>query len=153
MTKDQFFAIINYPPRVDPLVSYAFGGFLCLVALWLVPLHRPTIDPSDSLKALLQVITPCSSSWPSHYVSLAKPRQSKTFQVPLNVIIQDVISGQIELRTPQNTLQQMISGKGQLEIEPWRFFLSYGSLRPKILYWTYVWSIFPGKYLVSSRCV
>ena len=130
------------------------GVLFFVVALWLViPFNRPTISRSETLKMLLHVFTPCCSCWPSYYVSLATARQSKRIQIALHVIIQDIISGQIELRTPENTLEQMMSGHGQLEIETWRFSFSYRTLRLKILYWSCVWTMFPGKYFVSSRWV
>ena len=107
--------------------------------------------PRNPPLALLQVITPRSSSWPRKYTSLAKWNNS--LQLPLKFVIQDILAGEIELRSPNETLQRILSANGQLQIDTWHLFLSYGMLWPVIIYRSFLWTVFPGTYLASARCI
>jgi hypothetical protein len=63
------------------------------------------------LQALLTVLTPSCSIWPSSYLALvrrARTSKSQTIKLPLFKLLKDVTYGQIELRDPQNDLPDLL---------------------------------------------
>lgn len=56
-----------------------------------------------ALDAILQLVVPFSSRWPSYYLraaAIGHARQKNTIQLDLEVLIRDTESGRIELRSP-----------------------------------------------------
>jgi len=60
-----------------------------------------------ALQALVTVITPTCSFWPSRYIELASVLRSH-IDIPLEVIIKDTIDGVIEFRNPIDNLVDLI---------------------------------------------
>ncbi|KAF8584101.1 hypothetical protein K439DRAFT_1633845, partial [Ramaria rubella] len=137
------------------LVSFASLCILlpCLTCLRSAPLqdfHQP-----QPPKALLRVLIPRCSIWPQYYTSLTNSPQSRTLTLSLSILIQDLISGKIELRHPEDTLERLISSNGTLQIDDhdpaWQLRFSHARLWVATLWRWSVWSVFPQKYTVSTR--
>ncbi|KAH0830698.1 hypothetical protein J3R83DRAFT_2176 [Lanmaoa asiatica] len=132
MTKDNdiaFWDILNdkvFYPRLDGLLGclglsgdslkYPASVLSCSLFLVFMPicflaLSRPRkedhIHTRATLRALLTVIVPTCSLWPSRYIELARVLRSRV-DIPLEVIIEDTIGGVIEFRKPIDDLADLI---------------------------------------------
>ena len=61
-----------------------------------------------ALEALLVILTPTQSRWPSTYISIAKTATASNplLTLPVSKLIQDLNNGQLEVRNP-NTLHEL----------------------------------------------
>ncbi|EKM55302.1 uncharacterized protein PHACADRAFT_184113 [Phanerochaete carnosa HHB-10118-sp] len=98
--------------------TFAVSALLLLLLL-LFRRRRPAPEYPDSprihapLDALLSFLTPTSSSWPRLYLSVAQDGISSppaTLAIPLSCLLDDVVSGAVELRSAAIDLPPFISG-------------------------------------------
>jgi hypothetical protein len=104
----------NKLPRL--LESYG-KAFFCLVFLAFL-LHffhggaqKHSFKVDEAQKALLALLTPSCSIWPPSYllrVGHARNSRFKMIELPLFELVNDICSGQIELRDPQNDLTDLL---------------------------------------------
>jgi hypothetical protein len=101
--------------RLHPYISLSVCAFVVLALssspsiFWPEPGHA-SARTSESLQALLSVVTPTRSSWPPNYIALverAGTSRSKTIQLPLSDVYRDISAGRIELRDPKNDLSDL----------------------------------------------
>ncbi|KAI6045568.1 hypothetical protein EDC04DRAFT_2598546 [Pisolithus marmoratus] len=101
------------------------SGILVIIfcaLLWLSWTRSRRKDQARSraaLRALLTVITPSCSLWPSRYTKLVKNasiRANHRIALPLNMVIQDVLEGVIEFRDPLVDLVDLTRG---IEVNGW----------------------------------
>ncbi|KAF9227758.1 hypothetical protein BS17DRAFT_774263 [Gyrodon lividus] len=78
-----------------------------------------------ALQALLTIITPTCSLWPTRYIELARRAESfphPRISLPLEMVIGDAIAGVIEFRDPINDLADLV-GSG-IKVYGWIICLS-----------------------------
>ncbi|KAF8559708.1 hypothetical protein OG21DRAFT_1600347 [Imleria badia] len=87
--------------------------FLVLVPIYFLASPRPPnlkedhIHTRAALQALVTVVVPTCSLWPSRYIELASVLRSDV-NIPLEVIIKDTINGVVEFRNPSTDLANLI---------------------------------------------
>ncbi|KAF8447816.1 hypothetical protein L210DRAFT_848828 [Boletus edulis BED1] len=112
----------SFPTCLDGLKHPALVLSCCLF-LVLMPICFSTFSRAGSLKedrirtrvalkALVTVLVPTCSLWPSRYIGLASASRFH-IDIPLEVIIKDTIDGVIEFRNPSNDLVDLI-GSGRI---------------------------------------
>ncbi|KAF9246392.1 hypothetical protein BU15DRAFT_58455 [Melanogaster broomeanus] len=110
-------------PLQFPLFFLVFPLLTLLVALFRAREEDRT-RTRTALQALLTILTPTCSLWPTRYTKLAKCLGSvpnPRISVPLETIIEDTIDGVIEFRDPINDLAELI-GPG-LKVYGWTICL------------------------------
>ncbi|KII89192.1 hypothetical protein PLICRDRAFT_175414 [Plicaturopsis crispa FD-325 SS-3] len=101
---------------IDYILVYAALSMFLLLCVF--SSRRPTKKPDlaeirMALHALLTVISPTRSIWPSSYPAIAKKsvhERSGTLMLPLIDLANDIISGSIEFRNIQHDLPALIHG-------------------------------------------
>ncbi len=81
---------------------------------------NPSQAEKTAIHALLQVLTPTCSAWPSFYVQAcrnADKAQKRVVKLPLEKIVDDVVNGVVELRNPTEDLRALV--RGNLRIGRW----------------------------------
>lgn len=102
-------------------LKYPAAVLSCCLFLFLIPLcflafSRPRNSREDhihirvALQALVTVVVPTCSLWPSRYIELASVLRSH-IDIPFEVIIKDTIDGVIEFRNPINDLADLIGSR------------------------------------------
>ncbi|KAG8217642.1 hypothetical protein J3R82DRAFT_5795 [Butyriboletus roseoflavus] len=79
---------------------------ICFSA-FLRPRKEDHIHTRAALRALLSVVVPTCSLWPSRYIKFASASCSR-IDIPLEAIIEDTIDGVIEFCDPTNDLAELI---------------------------------------------
>ena len=83
-----------------------------------------------ALSALLTIVTPTCSLWPSRYVKLASILRSHIC-IPFEMIMEDAANGVIELRNPVNDLADLIgsgaaiNGHTMCMVVGWKWWIDY----------------------------
>lgn len=132
-------------------VSYLLFAISLAIVLLYVARHRSlAVDPKESLQILLYVITPASSLWPRKYSALARRAQSKILHIPLKMLIEGVISGDIELRSPENDIKRLLQGNGALQVKGWVLLFSFGHLWLSAIWWWMKSGLYAGSYKVCE---
>jgi len=115
---------------MDPLPLFLLTASLLLAIAW--PwLHGRTRDDTRvraALQALLTVITPSCSLWPSRYTKLVKQASispDNRIMLPLHIFVHDVLDGVVEVRDPLNDLVDLIRATG-INANGWNICLSVG---------------------------
>lgn len=80
---------------------------ICLAFLRPRNMKQDHIHTRAALQALLAIVVPTCSLWPSRYIELASVIHSN-IDIPLQMIINDTINGVIEFRNPSNDLADLI---------------------------------------------
>ncbi|KAA1469431.1 hypothetical protein DENSPDRAFT_835053, partial [Dentipellis sp. KUC8613] len=78
------------------------------------PKRSPNADNGSLqyLRALQTVFVPTCSHWPPFYSSLARTsKPTRATRIPLSRLLQDLIEGTLELRTPTPSLHELLSGR------------------------------------------
>lgn len=96
-----------------PVLSCCF--FLVFMSICFSAFLRPRkevhIHTRAALRALLAIVVPTCSLWPSRYIELASVLRSRV-DIPLEIIIEDTIDGVIEFCDPINDLAALV-GSGE----------------------------------------
>lgn len=119
-------------PSLVVLVAIVSLLFSLLLDYWSLR-SRGTRTASDSqcsepLHALMSIITPAYSQWPPYYLSAVNRgllRREARLELPLSQLLTDVLSGAIELRSPDTDLPDLIAGT--LQSQGWRVSLTVES--------------------------
>lgn len=85
--------------------------------------HRP----APPLRALMSIVTPTSSRWPTYYLSVARQGLSEReprMRLSLDRLIGDTLHGNIELRSPESDLPDLLAGT--LQTGGWKISLTIG---------------------------
>ncbi|KAF8495363.1 hypothetical protein JB92DRAFT_1106543 [Gautieria morchelliformis] len=88
--------------------------------------HNTPLPPSfNVLHALLALVSPTTSHWPAHYTALALSGPHRTFTpsrhpsltlyLPLQLLIDDIVTGAVELRTGA-TLKGVVDWRGVYDV-------------------------------------
>ncbi|KAI0316583.1 hypothetical protein OF83DRAFT_1126127 [Amylostereum chailletii] len=93
-------------------IAWPYAILLTLVLLPIFKRSQTSSPPSNPLIALQAIIIPTQSRWPDPYRALAKPANStKTVIIlSLSTLIQDIVSGTVELRDPEHDLPFLVGG-------------------------------------------
>ena len=114
---------------MDPLPLFLLIAFLlAIVWPWLYSRTRDDARVRAALQALLTVITPSCSLWPSRYTKLVKQASvspDNRVILPLHTFVQDVLDGVVEVRDPLNNLVDLIRATG-INANGWNICLSVG---------------------------
>jgi hypothetical protein len=98
-----------------------------LMPICFLAFSRPQEDHIHTrvaLQALVAVVVPTCSLWPSHYIELARVLRSH-IDIPLEVIIKDTIDGVIEFRNPINDLADLIGAGVSVNGRPIRINIGW----------------------------
>lgn len=109
----------------------------------------------NALQAMLYVLTPTRSVWPQHYITAAKSTaysQRKTLQLSLRNTVDDVLSGRMELRAPQQDIPYLL--RNALEVDGWTLGLHIDrSWRLDLIRWVLAAQFAPSMSKVSvAKC-
>lgn len=83
---------------------------------------------SEPLRALMSILTPTYSQWSPYYLSAARrglKRGEARLELSLSQLLADVLSGAVELRSPDSDLADLFSGS--LQSQGWRLSLTIES--------------------------
>ncbi|KAI0929217.1 hypothetical protein AcW1_006217 [Taiwanofungus camphoratus] len=114
-------------------VTFLSALVLSLLLFPTLVLRRPGSPADDrnshemikALKVLLMFVTPTRSIWPSTYLDLARravTSRCTTIKIPLHLLVNDIISGKVELRNSRLDLSDLI--KGSFRMDDWSLQLS-----------------------------
>ncbi|KAH9930756.1 uncharacterized protein B0H18DRAFT_1209327 [Fomitopsis serialis] len=120
----------------DSLLHHWFPVSICAAALFGIILYTTSLRRSrararrapetrKALQTLLYILTPTCSLWPASYVKLAQQAvtvHDTTLRFPLRALVDDVLSGRIELRDPRLDLPDLL--RNEFRVDGWTFGLS-----------------------------
>ncbi|KAI6109677.1 hypothetical protein F5141DRAFT_1215166 [Pisolithus sp. B1] len=114
----------DVPPFSKELCVSGLLVIIFFAFLWLSPWTRSHKEHQArsraALRALLTVITPSCSLWPSRYTKFVKNsssiRANDRIALPLDMVIQDVLEGVIEFRDPLIDLVELTDG---IQVNGW----------------------------------
>lgn len=163
-SSSHFLSCVDHALRVARAYLAPYGIYLLICALFCVvatlyavfPLFRArTSQKSQSrklLQAVLYVMTPTRSVWPQHYITAAKraaSSQDTTLRLSLRNMVDDVLSGRMELRAPQEDLADLL--RNALKVDDWTLGLHIDrSWRFDLMGWVLAAQFAPSK---SKVCV
>lgn len=141
-------AIENLPYDIASLSAYTVLAALCLGLLLTMFFNRSSRHSSCkiqrmqqtrmALRALLVLLTPTCSLWSPIYVSVARratSSQKRVIDLPLRVLLEDLISGAVEFRDIRLDLPDLLSGTLCLDSWTVRLVVEW-SWWGEILKWT-----------------
>ena len=114
---------------MDPVLLASFFFLIAIACSWPLCKTRDDARARAALQALLTIITPSCSLWPSRYTRLVKQASispDNRIMLPLHSFVQDVLDGAIELRDPLNNLVDLTRATG-IDANGWNVCLRVGS--------------------------
>lgn len=110
--------------------------------------HASRIPQSrEVLQAMLYVMTPTRSIWPQHCIAAAKRvacSGDRILRLSLRKMVDDVLSGRMELRAPQQDLPDLL--RNALEVDGWTLGLHIErSWRLDLMGWVIAAQLAPSK--------
>lgn len=130
---DAFFASLAFPAVVAIV-------YLLLIYIFRVILYsdREISQARQALDALLSILSPTRSLWPSFYTRIAKRSgifETRQLDIPASRLINDVATGVIQLRDAENDLEDFLEDR--VCVDGWRIRVAVDwDLRYRVMKWT-----------------